>query len=243
MENPGLIMDLAVKEKLDLKTQELMPTIIIGLGGTGKEVMLRLRRQFVEKYGSIQEFPILSYLYIDTDNAPSEESGIARERDYLINEIDFQPSEKIFNPVNPSDYIYRIQDVPHVKEWLSTTGEIAKLGTMNTGAGQIRPAARLAFFHNYDEIVAKLTSAKSRITDSKSINQVKDIHKIKNVNTDKVNVYVITSVSGGTGSGMLLDMGFLIRSIFRNQAVSSCYVVLPKIYQSYGKGIRSSEGV
>lgn len=235
IENPGLIMDLAVKEKLDLKTQELMPTIIIGLGGTGKEVMLRLRRQFAEKYGSIQEFPILSYLYIDTDNAPSEESGIARERDYLINDIDFQPAEKIFNPVNPSEYIYRIQDVPHIKEWLSTTGEIAKLGTMNTGAGQIRPAARLAFFHNYDEIVAKLTSAKSRITDSRSINQVKDIHKIKNVNTDKINVYVISSVSGGTGSGMILDMGFLLRSIFRNQAVSSCYIVLPKIYQSYGK--------
>jgi len=233
--DPGLILDLSAKEKLELKTQELMPTIIIGLGGTGKEVLLRIRRQFVEKYGSINEFPIISYLYIDTDNAPSEESGIARERDYLINEIDFQPSEKIFHPVNPSDYIYRIQDVPHIKEWLSTTGEIAKLGTMNTGAGQIRPAARLAFFHNYDEIVSKLTAAKSRITDSRSINLVKDIHKIKNVNTDKINVYVISSVSGGTGSGMLTDMGFLIRSIFRNQAVSSCYIVLPKIFQSYGK--------
>ncbi|MDQ3022526.1 MAG: tubulin-like doman-containing protein [Bacteroidota bacterium] len=231
----NMILDISAKEKLELKTQELMPTIIIGLGGTGKEVMLRIRRQFVEKYGSINEFPIISYLYIDTDNAPSEESGIARERDYLINEIDFQPSEKIFHPVNPSDYIYRIQDVPHIKEWLSTTGEIAKLGTMNTGAGQIRPAARLAFFHNYDEIVSKLTAAKSRITDSRSINLVKDIHKIKNVNTDKINVYVITSVSGGTGSGMIMDMGFLIRSIFRNQAVSTCYVVLPKIFQSYGK--------
>ena len=233
--DPNMILDISAKEKLELKTQELMPTIIIGLGGTGKEVLLRIRRQFVEKYGAITEFPIISYLYIDTDNAPSEESGIARERDYLINEIDFQPSEKIFHPVNPSDYIYRIQDVPHIKEWLSTTGEIAKLGTMNTGAGQIRPAARLAFFHNYDEIVSKLTASKSRITDSRSINQVKEIHKIKNVNTDKINVYVVTSVSGGTGSGMLLDMGFLIRSIFRNQAVSTCYVVLPKIFQSYGK--------
>ncbi len=231
----NLILDISAKEKLELKTQELMPTIIIGLGGTGKEVLLRIRRQFVEKYGSINDFPIISYLYIDTDNAPSEESGIARERDYLINEIDFHPAEKIFNPVNPSDYIYRIQDVPHIKEWLSTTGEIAKLGTMNTGAGQIRPAARLAFFHNYDEIVSKLTAAKSRITDSRSINMVKELHKIKNVNTDKINVYVITSVSGGTGSGMLIDMGFLIRSIFRNQAVSTCYIVLPKIYQSYGK--------
>lgn len=225
----------AEKGSLELKTQEFMPTILIGLGGTGKEVLLRIRRQFVEKYGSIDNFPITSYLYIDTDNAPSEESGIARERDYLINEIDFQPSEKIFNPVNPSDYINRINDVPHIKKWLNTSGEIGKLGTMNTGAGQIRPAARLAFYHNFDEISQKLLSAKARITDSRSINLVKDKHKIKNVNTEKINVYVITSVSGGTGSGMFVDFGFLIRNIFKNQAISSCYPVLPKIFQGYGK--------
>ena len=223
------------KGSLELKTQEFMPTILIGLGGTGKEVLLRIRRQFVEKYGSLDDFPITSYLYIDTDNAPAEESGIARERDYLINEIDFKPSEKVFNPVNPSDYIHRINDVPHIKDWLSTTGEIGKLGTMNTGAGQIRPAARLALFHNYDEIVYKLTSAKSTITDSRSINVVKEKHNIKNVNTEKINVYVITSISGGTGSGMFLDLGFMIRHLFRNQAISSSYIVLPKIYQGYGK--------
>lgn len=223
------------KGSLELKTQEFMPTILIGLGGTGKEVLLRIRRQFVEKYGSLDDFPITSYLYIDTDNAPAEESGIARERDYLINDIDFKPSEKVFNPVNPSDYIHRINDVPHIKEWLNTTGEIGKLGTMNTGAGQIRPAARLALFHNFDEIVYKLTSAKSTITDSRSINIVKDKHNIKNVNTEKINVYVITSVSGGTGSGMFIDFGFLIRHLFRNQAISSSYIILPKIYQGYGK--------
>jgi hypothetical protein len=225
----------ADKGSLELKTQEFMPTILIGLGGTGKEVLLRIRRQFVEKYGSLNDFPIISYLYIDTDNAPSEESGIARERDLLINDIDFQPSEKIFNPVNPSDYIHRIHDVPHIKKWLNTTAEIAKLGTMNTGAGQIRPAARLVFFHNYDEITAKLSSAKSKITDSRSINFVKDKHKIKNVNTEKINIYVITSVSGGTGSGMFIDFGFLIRNLFKNQVISSCYIVLPKIFQGYGK--------
>lgn len=225
----------ADKGSLELKTQEFMPTILIGLGGTGKEVLLRIRRQFVEKYGSINDFPILSYLYIDTDNAPSEESGIARERDLLINDIDFQPSEKIFNPVNPSDYMHRIHDVPHIKKWLNTTAEIGKLGTMNTGAGQIRPAARLAFYHNFDEINSKLGSAKSKITDSRSINFVKDKHKIKNVNTEKINVYVITSVSGGTGSGMYIDFGFLLRNLFKNQAITTCYIVLPKIFQGYGK--------
>ncbi len=225
----------ADKGSLEMKTIEFMPTIVIGLGGTGKEVLLRLRRQFVEKYGNLSDFPILSYLYIDTDNAPSEESGIARDRDFLINDIDFQPSEKVFNPVNPSDYIYRINELPHIKSWLNTTGEIANLGTMNTGAGQIRPAARLAFYHNFDEICSKLISAKALITDSRSINKVKDKHKIKSVNTEKINVYIISSVSGGTGAGMLIDFGFLVRSLFRNQAISSCYIILPKIYQGYGK--------
>jgi hypothetical protein len=219
----------------DIKTQEFMPSIMIGLGGTGKEVLLRIRRQFVERYSSLNDFPITSYLYIDTDNAPPEESGLARDRDYLINEIDFQPAEKIFNPVNPSDYIQSLNSVPHIKSWLSTSGEIGKLGTMNTGAGQIRPAARLAFFHNYDEIVQKLTLAKSRITDPKSINLVKNRYNIKNVVTEKINIYVISSVSGGTGSGMFIDFGFLLRHIFKNQAITACFLLLPKIFQGYGK--------
>ena len=219
----------------DIKTREFMPSIMIGLGGTGKEVLLRIRRQFVERYGSLNDFPITSYLYIDTDNAPPEESGLARDRDYLINEIDFQPAEKIFNPVNPSDYIQSLNSVPHIKSWLSTSGEIGKLGTMNTGAGQIRPAARLAFYHNYDEIVQKLTLAKSRITDPKSINLVKNRYNIKNVVTEKINIYVISSVSGGTGSGMFIDFGFLLRHIFKNQAITACFLLLPKIFQGYGK--------
>lgn len=219
----------------DIKTQEFMPSIMIGLGGTGKEVLLRIRRQFVERYGSLNDFPITSYLYIDTDNAPPEESGLARDRDYLINEIDFQPAEKIFNPVNPSDYIQSLNSVPHIKSWLSTSGEIGKLGTMNTGAGQIRPAARLAFYHNYDELVQKLTLAKSRITDPKSINLVKNRYNIKNVVTEKINIYVISSVSGGTGSGMFVDFGFLLRHLFRNQAITACFLLLPKIFQGYGK--------
>lgn len=230
-----IIFGASDKGNLELNSQEFMPAILIGLGGTGKEVLLRIRREFAQKYGSINEFPIISYLYIDTDNAPAEESGLARDRDYLINEIDFQPSEKVFNPVNPSEYINSIDSLPHIKQWLNTTGEIGKLGTMNTGAGQIRPAARLSFFHNFDEIVNKLNSAKSRITDSKSINLVKDKHHIKNVTTEKINVYVITSLSGGTGSGIFIDMGFLIRQLFRNQAVTTCYCLLPKIFQGYGK--------
>jgi hypothetical protein len=68
------------KGSLELKTQEFMPTILIGLGGTGKEVLLRLRRLFVE---NMDRFPTsLSYpIYILTQimrhlrKAESQENG------------------------------------------------------------------------------------------------------------------------------------------------------------------------
>jgi hypothetical protein len=35
------------------------PTLMIGLGGTGKEVLLRLRRKLVERYGALARLPFL----------------------------------------------------------------------------------------------------------------------------------------------------------------------------------------
>jgi len=52
------------RKKTDI--QAVKPTLLIGLGGTGKEVLLRLRQRFFEKY-SIVGFPTMAYLWIDTD--------------------------------------------------------------------------------------------------------------------------------------------------------------------------------
>jgi hypothetical protein len=45
----------------------LQRALIIGLGGTGAEVIYRLRRHLIEHYGSFDRLPIVEFLYIDTN--------------------------------------------------------------------------------------------------------------------------------------------------------------------------------
>ena len=49
----------------------LAPTLLIGLGGSGKDVLLRVRRLFYERHGRRADgsvgFPVVGYLALDTD--------------------------------------------------------------------------------------------------------------------------------------------------------------------------------
>jgi hypothetical protein len=47
--------------------KSMVPTVLVGVGGTGHEVLSRVRRLVEETYGSLRNFPIISFLIIDTD--------------------------------------------------------------------------------------------------------------------------------------------------------------------------------
>ena len=213
-----------------IATAPIKPTIVIGLGGTGKEVLLRLRRRFCESYGSLDEFPVAAYLHIDTDEAAPEQTGLSRSRDLLINLIDFKPSEKIFKPVNITGYIDNIDRLPHIKSWLNTTGETHALGSiMNKGAGHIRMIGRLGLFDYFGDIKNKLNAIQDTIQNPANINKMLDKHHIT-VLAGEVNVYIIASLAGGTGSSMFLDMAYIIRDMFGNNTSSVGFLIFPTVF-------------
>ena len=42
------------------------------------------------------------------------------------------------------------------------------------------------------------------------------------------NVYIVCSIAGGTGSGMLMDMAFLVKDVFQEgNLTTSCFLVFP----------------
>ncbi|MFM6609744.1 MAG: tubulin-like doman-containing protein, partial [Dolichospermum sp.] len=51
-------------------------TICIGLGGTGRDVLMRIRRLIVDRYGHLNNLPIVSFVHIDTDKAATQVTGI-----------------------------------------------------------------------------------------------------------------------------------------------------------------------
>ena len=53
----------------DRKLQGVSRSLIIGVGGTGHKIMLDLRQRLLQKYGSMDKLPIVSFLLLDTDQS------------------------------------------------------------------------------------------------------------------------------------------------------------------------------
>ena len=76
----------------DLRIGAIRPTLFLGLGGTGKEVLLRLRRRFYERMG-VTGLPCTSYLWLDTDTRDCLAFGEGVEETFST--VAFKPEETV----------------------------------------------------------------------------------------------------------------------------------------------------
>lgn len=214
------------KRTADKLTQvKVTPTLIIGLGGTGGEVLLRLRKRFFEKYGILENFPIVSYLWIDTDL--TEKDVGAR---LFADQVKFSQAEKVMATINDTARITAdLNQYPHIKNWFYEG--LNKLGTMTEGAGQIRAYSRLGFFEHYHTIRQAIQKAGERIRNVENMKLMLDRHNLEVEGSNRFNVYIVCSIAGGTGSGMFLDTAFLVKDIFAGQPVTSVgFLVMPRLF-------------
>ena len=94
------IGDVDVQQPKSQGRVSIRPTVLIGLGGTGKEVLRRLRRMFYEKYRR-PGLPVMEYLWFDTDIRNIDITG--KKTDRLDEQIDFSAQEKIDGSVSPAE--------------------------------------------------------------------------------------------------------------------------------------------
>ncbi|MCK4762910.1 MAG: hypothetical protein KAW12_12005 [Candidatus Aminicenantes bacterium] len=227
----GDITPAAIKHETPIS-----PTLVLGLGGTGKDVLLRLRRLIVERFGSLDHLPCLEFLHIDTDQKQTakEQYDLKSDDDPLYKKIRFQPSETIPLTIDggTNRYISHIHKYPHIKRWFQNKGKIAGLGDLGEGAGQIRMASRLSFFHepNFTRISDSLNRIKSRLQDPKITEKIAKYNFA--FNPQSTEIFVITSIGGGTGSGIFIDIGFLLRKIF-SSAERVGMLFMPTLFGKY----------
>ncbi len=219
-------MPPAVEEK------SMIPTILVGMGGTGAEILARLRRLVEESYGSLKNFPIISFLIIDTD------------KDYKITDPEasgtpFKDNEKHWARVSGKqvqEMVMEMEKYPWINSWFPSELE-RNITSLEAGAGQIRACGRFAFFCNYHAIRNKFLEAMTRVKSKE--NFMLDRYGIK-VNTNAINVFVTGSLSGGTGSGMLIDMGYAVRHWIRAEGspLVTAIVPMPEAFAGISVGDR-----
>jgi hypothetical protein len=128
----------AVEEK------SMVPTVIVGVGGTGVEVLSRVQRLVEESYGSLKKFPLISFLSIDTD------------KEYKVSNPEaagapLQDHEKYWASVSGrevSDIMVNMPKYPWIESWFPKELE-RNIGALEAGAGQISACGRFAFFYNH----------------------------------------------------------------------------------------------
>jgi hypothetical protein len=205
----------------------MTPTVVIGIGGTGKEVLIKIRRMIVESYGSLEALPIVSFLHIDTEqNAKVSEPQIALKQD-----ISLRPTEQIWAKVSDAKSILnQLDSYEYIADWFPP--QLKGTDSILAGAGQIRALGKLAFSLNYSNIKKSFHDARQRI-----IGHNKTMLDQHNVSLDSgVNIFVVCSLSGGTGSGIFLDLAYNLRDWVpaSEEPSSSAFLVLPGAFSGLG---------
>lgn len=198
----------------------IVPTLIIGLGGTGAEVIGRIRRLIVESYGNLANLPVVGFLQIDTDRDYKVENPVMsgpelQSHEKLLALVSVEQAERICK--EPENF-------PWIHEWLpSELRKNPSLLSNKEGAGQIRACGRFSFFCNYDSIRENCIRARKRLQHHENYM----LEKLNLKVIPKLNIFVVASISGGTGSGMFLDLGYSLQKWFAGETELETTIVIP----------------
>lgn len=192
-------------------------SLFIGLGGTGMSSLLHTKKIFVDTYGNVP--PMIAFLGIDTD-------GNYYNKSLTLNngqKITLTNNEQMPIQVQNAAPIYKGQ--PDDFAWVARENVFA-LGSLMNGAGAVRTNGRFALTLNFEAVKAKIDQMLRQITNARNIDN-EAYYSLGN----EVEIHLVFSVSGGTGSGTFVNIASHIRENYPQYKLRG-YAVLPRIFDA-----------
>jgi serine/threonine protein kinase len=187
----------------------LRPTLFVGIGGTGGLVLRKLRRRLNDRFGDLAKVPVFQMLLVETDcHALRGKSGVEQGSDLSADETVMMPLRK------PQEYR---TETPDILEWLSRRWLYNIPRSLKTEG--IRPLGRLALVDHAQSLFDRLRRSITQITapDALAATQANAGLSLRNKTP---RIFVIASTSGGTGSGMALDVAYALRMLLLDMGLS-----------------------
>ncbi|GEM_PF-3276679 len=201
-----------------------MGDLVIGVGGTGRGAITWLDKLLKEEYGGRGDF---NFLIIDgPDSDPCYELIDGHSLEYGKEPRDFYHLTK--NPKEQIGLIQTEKDVPYIGEWLQPE-EAQKIDKDSLdpakGFGQSRIPGRANFYLEADTIASR----------------IREFLQASPNDQEGQRIFVVGSMVGGTGSGQLLDVGCLVKSMKKQGAYVIGVIGLPNGYSTVFKDPRDKE--
>jgi len=198
--------------KIDISVFDGMicyPTLLIGLGGTGVQVLRSVKKKLAEQG---KEFLTgVEFIYIDHDrNAFAPKAGLPdiEPHEALLLEIDDKMLEDFLKNRKHPDYKSINRRFP---ENFLKTSIIRKL-KLQSGCGQIRALGALSFMWNQAMFKDRVDRAIGNLTSIEAYGEI--ARKLPNaVIGNYISAYIVGSLAGGTGSGCFLDVAIYLKEL------------------------------
>lgn len=189
------------------------PSLFIGLGGTGVDILRILKSMLLERGEQIPRH--IQFLGIDTaDQRTAAEYELLSADEFLPAQV--REAEK---------YLSLLYNHP-IQRWWPKIPKNRK--NIYGGASQVRAVGRLALHINLEKIKKALRKKIDKIAEI-NVNAQRRTNQLSA--GDALNVYIVSSLCGGTGSGMFLDISLLCQHFLQEK--TNCVkgvFVLPEIF-------------
>lgn len=195
--------------------------ILVGLGGTGGKILRAFKMRLFEEFPTDEErskLPV-SILYVDSTEEMMPQDGKARA-DFRVmgQDASFTRNEFLnIKAVDVEHILNHIDNYPNVKGIVNNVSAVkSAIGSLGQAAGQKRRAGRLLFAANAIGYVNSLRDAFGRCQARSGID------------SSKTCIHIFTGLSGGTGSGAIVDVIIQTRKAFPDAKVS-VYAMMPEM--------------
>lgn len=208
----------------------LYPTLVIGMGGTGAR-STRLLKRMVERYfrsRGCEVPPTIRYLVVDTEDLRNNPGDHPLDPDEYVNLGSDFDANRVVEFMEQTEGLYE-----SIREWWTGTGHDTGRIRVKNGAGQMRDVGRLALYVGYQQLVDKLKSTLAQLQNVSNLQRSQQIlAKIGMKPDPSPQVWLVGSLCGGTGSGIFLDVAYIVRDLLQTRStfLPNGIFVLPQAF-------------
>ena len=195
--------------------------ILVGLGGTGGKILRAFKMRMFEEFHDDEgreKLPV-ALLYVDSTDEMMPQDGKARP-DFRVMGKNASFTNDEFLNIKAVDVEYilgHINNYPSVKGIVKNVAAVkSAIGSLGQAAGQKRRAGRLLFAAN---AIGFEQSLKNRYGHCKE----------RSGQEKKTVIHIFAGLSGGTGSGSIIDAILLSRKAFKDKVKINVYAMIPEM--------------
>lgn len=216
------------------------PAIVIGLGGTGQQVVTFLKKELLEIGGGQMPRGVKLLAFDTASRIPPQGGQASKDNVFRLGNVALDEGTEYVSigaDLFPLAEEIRLGKHPHLQWFPAKTyheKNLPRAAYQSTqGAGAVRQMGRLSLFNSVYSVLAHLREAIIGL-------QGEVTGQLDTQDLRLLEILIVGSLAGGTGAGTLIDMAWLVRvqadAILRQRYVLRGFFVLPSAFGAGAAG-------